>query len=124
MVQYPKAVFLDGRKVNFEKETRPRRQVLAELVTSSDLFPKAYVNRIWGHLFGRGMNEQPAVDDFGEHNKVVHPELLDYLAREFAAETPDYEANRYNAYDPKKLLFWVCTSDAYGLSSVANATTD
>jgi hypothetical protein len=93
-------------------------------VTSSEMFPKAYVSRIWGHLFGRGMNEQPAVDDFGEHNKVVHPELLSYLAKEFAAETPEYEANKYNAYDPKKLLFWVCTSEAYGLSSQPNATND
>ncbi len=124
MVQYTKAVFLDGRKVDFTKDTRPRRQVLAELVTSSEMFPKAYVSRIWGHLFGRGMNEHPAVDDFGEHNKVVHPELLDYLAKEFAAETPDYPPNQYNAYDPKKLLFWICTSEAYGLSSQPNPTND
>jgi hypothetical protein len=124
MVPYTKAVFLDGRKVNLQNESRSRRQVLADLVTSHDLFPKAYVNRIWGHLFGRGMNEQPAVDDFGEHNKVVHLELLDYLAKQFAAETPDYAANPYNAYDPKKLLFWVCTSEAYGLSSQPNATND
>ena len=46
------------------------------------------------------------------------------LAKEFAAETTDYEFHRYNAFDPKKLLFWVCTSEAYGLSSVANATND
>ena len=76
-----KATFLDGRRVDLEKDTRLRREILAEMVTTSDYFPKAYVNRIWGHLFGRGMNEQPAVDDFGDHNKVVHPELLDYLAR-------------------------------------------
>ncbi|HEX4589693.1 MAG TPA: DUF1553 domain-containing protein, partial [Gemmataceae bacterium] len=124
MVQLTRATFLDGQKVNFEKETRPRREVLASLITSSEYFPKAYVNRIWGHLFGRGMNEQPAVDDFGEHNKVVHPELLDHLAKEFAAETPTYEFNKYNAFDPKKLLYWICTSDAYGLSSVPNATND
>jgi len=124
MVQLTRATFLDGRKIDFEKDARPRREVLAQLVTSSEYFPKAYVNRIWGHLFGRGLNEQPAVDDFGEHNKVVHPELLDYLAKEFAAETSSDEANKYNAYDPKKLLYWICTSDAYGLSSVPNASND
>jgi hypothetical protein len=118
------ATFLDGRKADFERSKKTRREVLAELVTSTDQFPKAYANRIWGHLFGRGMNEQPAVDDFGDHNKVVHPELLDYLAKEWAAETQDYEFNRYNAYDPKKLMYWICTSAAYGLSSVPNATND
>ncbi len=125
VVLYTKATFLDGRKMDLPAGSRTRRQVLAELITTSDQFPKAYVNRIWGHLFGRGMNEQPAVDDFGEHNKVIHPELLDLLAREFASETPEYEPGRgNNAYDPRKLLFWVCTSDAYGLSSVPNATND
>jgi Protein of unknown function (DUF1549)/Protein of unknown function (DUF1553) len=124
VVLYTKAVFLDGRKADFDNQTKSRREVLADLVTSAEQFPKAYVNRIWGHLFGRGMNEQAAVDDFGEHNKVVHTELLDYLAKEFAAETPEYEFNKYNSFDAKKLLYWVCTSEAYGLSSVPNATND
>jgi Protein of unknown function (DUF1549)/Protein of unknown function (DUF1553) len=124
VVLYTKAVFLDGRKVDLEHDSRSRRQRLAELVTTHENFPKAFVNRMWGHLFGRGLNEQPVVDDFGEHNKVVHPELLDFLAKEFAAQTDGYEFNRYNAYDPKKLLYWICTSDVYGLSSVANATND
>jgi hypothetical protein len=50
--------------------------------------------------------------------------LLDYLAKEFAAESPDYDFNKYNSFDPKKLLYWVCTSDAYGLSSVPNASNE
>src|SRR4051812_15676782 len=109
VVLYSRATFLDGRKLDFnDGDPRPRRQRLAELVVSSEQFPKAYVNRVWGHLFGRGLNEQPSVDDFGEHNKVVHPELLNYLASEFAAETTAYEFNRANAFDPKKLLYWVC----------------
>src|SRR5262249_8499369 len=43
------------------------------------------------------------------HNEVIHPELLDMLAKDFAG----YE------YDPKKLLTWICLSDAYNLSHVA-----
>jgi hypothetical protein len=117
--------FLDGRKFVFPRdESRTRRRLLAELVVSSEMFPKAYINRVWGHLFGRGLNELPAVDDFGEHNKVVHPELLDYLAKEFVSETSAYEPNRSNAFDPKKLLYWICTSEAYNLSSAANASND
>ncbi|HVL14957.1 MAG TPA: DUF1549 domain-containing protein [Gemmata sp.] len=87
-----------------------RRQVLAQWVTEHDNFSRAFVNRMWGHLFGRGLNAEPSVDDFSLDNKVVHPELLDYLAAEF---------KKYG-YDPKKLLEWICTSDVYQLSHVAN----
>ncbi len=88
---------------------KTRRQALAEYVVTHDNFAKAYVNRIWGHLFGRGLNKEASFDDFGSHNEVVHPELLDKLAAEFA---------KYN-YDPKALLEWVCTSEPYQLSHVA-----
>ena len=78
---------------------KTRRQLMADFVIRHDNFAKAYVNRVWGHLFGRGLNKEPTVDDFGSHNEVVHPELLNYLAEEFA---------KYN-YDPKMLLEWICT---------------
>ena len=97
-----KTLGMDGKQT--------RRQQLAEFVVKHDNFAKAYVNRIWGHLFGRGLNKEPSVDDFGSNNEVIHPELLDELAKEFAV----YQ------YDPKQLLFWICTSDAYGLSHVGN----
>lgn len=87
---------------------KSRRELLAEYVTRHDNFAKAYVNRIWGHLFGRGLNKEPTVDDFGTNNEVVHPELLEALAGEFG---------KY--YDMKMLLEWICCSDAYGLSHVA-----
>jgi hypothetical protein len=88
---------------------KTRREALAHYVVTHDNFARAYVNRVWGHLFGRGLNKEASVDDFGSHNEVVHPELLDKLAEEFA---------RYG-YDPKQLLEWVCTSDVYQLSHVA-----
>jgi hypothetical protein len=89
---------------------KTRRQILAQWVTEHDNFARAFVNRMWGHLFGRGLNKEPAVDDFSLNNEVIHPELLDYLAQQFKA---------YN-YDPKKLLEWICNSDVYQLSHVAN----
>jgi len=89
---------------------KTRRQVLGIWVTQHDNFSRAFVNRMWGHLFGRGLNKEPTVDDFSSNNEVVHPELLNFLAEEF---------KKYN-YDPKKLLEWICTSDAYNLSHVAN----
>lgn len=89
---------------------KTRRQLLAEWIIQHDNFERAYVNRIWGHLFGRGLNQEPSVDDFRLDNPVVHPELLDYLATEF---------KNYN-HDSKKLLEWICTSDVYQLSHVAS----
>ncbi len=107
-----KAVFLDNLR-------RPatdanRRQELARFITESDYFAKAYVNRLWGHFFGRGLNEQPSVDDFGEHNKVEHPELLNELAQQFV----------HHGYQPSRLIRWICNSEAYHLSSLANKTND
>jgi hypothetical protein len=93
---------------------KSRREVLAEYITQHDNFAKAYVNRMWAHFFGRGMNELPAADDFGGHNKVVHPELLNKLANDFA----NY------GYDTKKLVEWICNSDAYSLTYQANGLPD
>jgi hypothetical protein len=88
---------------------KSRRQILADWVLHHDNFEKAYVSRMWGHLFGRGLHKEPTVDDFKSDNEVVHPELLNYLAEEF---------KKYN-HDSKKLLEWICTSDVYQLSHVA-----
>ncbi len=89
---------------------KSRRELLAEYVVGHDNFARAHVNRVWGHLFGRGLQKDPSVDDFGSHNEIVHRELIDRLAADFV---------KYN-YSTKALLEWVCTSDAYGLSHVAN----
>lgn len=91
---------------------KTRRQQLAEWVVEHDNFGRAYVNRVWAHFFGRGLNRDAAADDFSGNNPVVHPELLDYLAREIAK-------SEYN-YDPRRLMEWICTSEAYNLSHVAN----
>ncbi|MFO0938945.1 MAG: DUF1549 domain-containing protein [Gemmataceae bacterium] len=98
-----------GKYIEMSGKTT-RRQQLAEYVVKHDNFAKAYVNRIWGHLFGRGLNKDATVDDFGSNNEVIHPELLDAIGKEFAA----YQ------YDTKQLIYWICTSDAYGLSHVGN----
>ncbi len=98
--------FLDGRKISPNKDVN-RREALGKFITepSNDSFAKAYVNRMWGHFFGRGF-VQP-VDDFGTHNLPSHPELLDKLGQEF----------KESGYDSKALIRWIMNSDAYNLTS-------
>jgi hypothetical protein len=105
--------FLDGKKIK-KDSSLGRREELAKFITKSPYFAKAFVNRTWGHFFGKSFTKD-AVDDFGEHNPVSHPELLDKLAEDWAT--------KYN-YNPKELIRWICNSQAYGLESVTNKYND
>ena len=84
------------------------RLQLAMWMTSkhNPLTARVMANRIWYHLFGRGIVE--TVDNFGAlGEKPSHPELLDYLASRFVAED----------WSVKKLIREVMLSRAYQLSS-------
>jgi hypothetical protein len=104
-------VFL-GRIPMARDDKRPRRQVLARLLTRHENFSRVFVNRLWGHFFGKGLDGEFAVDDFGDHNGKVHP-IRDRLAQEFTT---------VGRYDIKKLIRWICTSHVYQLQSTANDT--
>ena len=60
-----------------------RRMQLAVWMASRDnpYVARTAVNRVWHHLFGRGLVEP--VDDFGQHNPPSHPQLLEELASFF-----------------------------------------
>jgi hypothetical protein len=109
---YQKPTFLDGTKM-MPREHTTRRQALAGFVVHSDTFAKTFINRTWAHFFGRGFTAE--VDDWGDHNPVSNPELLDRLAKDWTT--------RYD-YNPRELIRWICNSRAYGLSCVANPTND
>jgi hypothetical protein len=57
-------------------ERGSRRVQLAIWMASRDnpFLARAAVNRVWAHLFGRGLVEP--VDDVGDHNPASHPELF------------------------------------------------
>jgi hypothetical protein len=96
----------NGVKINDDASTN-RREELAKLLSAGEKpqIAEAFVNRTWKHFFGFGFTNP--VDDMGPHNPASHPELLDRLAREFVA----------SGYDQKRLMKWICLSDAYGRTS-------
>ena len=108
-VAYP--VFVDGTSIKnhsgFVADVN-RRETLASLVIRSNYLPVAAVNRIWSHFLGYGFCRP--VDDMGPHNPPTHPELLEYLATEFCAQS----------FDLKRLIQWIVLSEAYSLSSRMN----
>lgn len=143
-----RARFMDGRDCAIQGGPS-RREQLAQDIINTDWFAKAFVNRMWGHFLGRGFTNPGPVDDFSDQNPITHPmlpekvltkiralskppadgdplldelnglqedkdheRLLDYLAKQF----------KQYRYDPRQLITWICNTEAYQLSSVANKT--
>ncbi len=77
---------------------------------ANPFFAKAQVNRVWFHLFGRGIVDP--LDDFRESNPPSHPELLDALARDFAAQ----------GFHLKPLIRSIMNSATYQLASDTQET--
>lgn len=77
------------------------------------LTSRVMVNRIWHHLFGRGI--VPSVDDFGPMGQEPsHPGLLDWLANDFSA----------NGWSVKHTIREILLSNTYRQSSVASGDLD
>ena len=87
-----------------------RRDVFAQWLTAPDnpFFAKAAVNRIWGHLLGRGIVEP--VDDFRDSNPPSNAKLLDELATQFVK----------NGFSQKFIVKTILKSRTYQLSSRKN----
>ena len=97
---------LGGQRVDLEGNEHPRGE-LARLMTgdSDPRLARAMVNRTWARMLGHGFTTP--VDDMGPHNSPSHPEVLDRLSREFVA----------SGFDVKRLILWICSTRAYGLTS-------
>ncbi|MGZ8940773.1 MAG: DUF1549 domain-containing protein [Limisphaerales bacterium] len=81
-----------------------RREAFADAVTRENpLLARAFVNRMWAVFMGRGL-VHPA-DEMNARNAPSHPELLDWLARDFEA----------SGYDAKRLVRGLVLSRVYAL---------
>ena len=87
------------------------RLQLAQWIAAKEnpLTARVYVNRVWRHLFGRGLAR--TVDDFGSTGEEpTHPELLDHLAATFLAD----------GGSTKRLIRRLVLSSAYRASSAGD----
>jgi hypothetical protein len=124
-------VFIRGSLKNLSQQTIPHRFLTALSDTSmtfrqqgsgrlefakkianpdNPLTGRVMVNRLWHHIFGRGIVE--TVDNFGVQGKIPsHPELLDYLAVKLVEED----------WSLKKMIKYMVMSQAFQRSTNAAA---
>lgn len=108
-----------GGKLNWippakDARTTGRRLALARWLTGPKhpLTARVMVNRIWMHHFGRGIVSTP--DDFGSAGAApTHPQLLDWLAREFVE----------SGWNLKHIHRLIVLSATYRQSSVSDSDT-
>lgn len=98
-------------KLPSEGQTSNRLDLARWLVDPNNpLTPRVTVNRVWQVYFGRGLVATP--DDFGKQGTPpTHPELLDWLARQFIKQ----------GWSLKSLHKLIVTSAAYRQSSAVRS---
>lgn len=95
--------FVDETSIEGGMSDLDRREALADLITSPDneWFSKAFVNRIWAEMTGAGFSMP--IDDMGPLRTARHPEVLEFLAGQFAA----------HGYDVKWLYRTIANTQTY-----------
>ncbi len=93
-----------------EVNSSDHRTTFADWLTSPDnpFFARIEANRIWSHLFGRGIVDP--VDDFRASNPPSNAPLLDALAADFVE----------HGFDRKHLIRTILNSRTYQMSYVPN----
>ena len=98
-----------GDPLETKEDADPRRR-LADWMTSPEnpYVARAFVNRVWGSLMGRGLVEP--VDDMRETNPATNEPLLQALAQDFIA----------HGYDMRHLIRSIVSSQTYALASTSD----
>jgi len=84
-----------------------RREMFARSATTTDnpLLARAMVNRLWALFLGRGLVHP--VDEIDSKHRPSHPELLEWLARDFER----------NGYDVRRLVRGLLLTNAYRMGT-------
>lgn len=107
-VSLPKSVEPAGGSV---VPADPRVQLAQWMVSAQNpYFARAMVNRLWSYLMGRGLVEP--VDDHRATNPATHPDLLNWLTRDFV----DHDMRL------RQTIRRICLSDVYARASNGAAT--
>jgi hypothetical protein len=106
--QPAKPVFLGAKAADLTDDS-DRLTTVADWIASPEnpFFARAQVNRIWLHLIGRGLVDPN--DDFRATNPPTNPELLEWLANDFAA----------GGFRLKRTVKQIMSSRVYQLASTA-----
>ena len=90
------------------------RKQMAEMLTKPEnrYFSRAFVNRVWKELMGRGFFEP--IDNYSAYNDVAHEEILEYISDEFVA----------SGYDLRELLRIITNTKAYRRGHLYNDTSE
>ncbi len=100
--QWPFDEFCDASNATLAQDKDDPRDRLAALITApqNQRFAQVMANRVWKRFMGRGIVEP--VDDW-EKGKPTHPELMQWLGREFVR----------GGYDVKHLARLILNTQAY-----------
>lgn len=103
--------FLTGASAGKGQSDRERRAELARFVTSSGnpWFAKAYVNRAWSRMMGRGFAEP--IDDISDQMPRSLPEVHDVLSERFTG----------SGFDVKDLFRLIANSSTYQRIALAQS---
>ncbi len=104
-------VSVNGTDPRVPKFSR-REQFVEKVLADHPLLGKAMVNRIWGWMMGRGLVHP--VDSLDSFHPASHPELLDWLSRDFVA----------SGYDVRRLIKAIASSHSYQLDSANTKNVD
>ena len=102
---------LDGTPMPLDSPADRRVHFAKWLISPKNTyFARSLVNRVWANFMGRGLVDP--VDDVRATNPASNEELFAALSKDFVE----------SGYDVKRLIRTIMNSEAYQLSSAANAT--
>ncbi len=101
------AAFASAKPIT-TKDSSGRYELARQMVDPANpLVARTFVNRVWHHVFGRGI--VASVDNFGAlGDRPTHPELLDQLAWQFVQE---------DGWSLKRLLKRLVLTDTFAMAS-------